>query len=87
MHRINCAIYVRKSSEKGLDQEFTSLHNQEEACRNYILSQAFNSWEYYKTYTDGGISGGTMKRPALQDMERGFYYQPKLWILHDWLAL
>jgi DNA invertase Pin-like site-specific DNA recombinase len=59
---------VRKSSEKGLDQEFTSLHNQEEACRNYILSQAFNSWEYYKTYTDGGISGGTMKRPALQEM-------------------
>ena len=45
MNRVNCAIYVRKSSEKGLDQEFNSLHNQEEACRNYILSQAFNGWE------------------------------------------
>ncbi|MCD4785276.1 MAG: recombinase family protein [Candidatus Eremiobacteraeota bacterium] len=75
MQRINCAIYVRKSTEKGLEQEFNSLHNQEEACKNYILSQAFNSWEYYKTYEDGGISGGTMKRPSLKrmlhDMKKG----------------
>jgi DNA invertase Pin-like site-specific DNA recombinase len=68
MSKVNCAIYVRKSTEKGLEQEFNSLNNQEEACKNYILSQAFNSWEYCKTYEDGGISGGTMKRPGLQQM-------------------
>lgn len=68
MSKINCAIYVRKSTEKGLEQEFNSLNNQEEACKNYILSQTFNNWEHYKTYEDGGISGGTMKRPGLQDM-------------------
>lgn len=68
MVKINCAVYVRKSTEKGLELEFNSLHNQEEACRSYILSQAFNNWEYFKTYTDGGISGGTMERPALKQM-------------------
>jgi DNA invertase Pin-like site-specific DNA recombinase len=68
MSKINCAVYVRKSTEKGLEQEFNSLHNQEEACKNYILSQAFNQWEYSKTYEDGGISGGTMKRPGLVQM-------------------
>lgn len=68
MARVNCAIYVRKSTEKGLELEFNSLHNQEDACRSYILSQAFNNWEYFKTYTDGGISGGTMERPALKQM-------------------
>ncbi len=68
MVRINCAVYVRKSTEKGLELEFNSLHNQEDACRSYIMSQAFNDWEYFKTYTDGGISGGTMERPALKQM-------------------
>lgn len=68
MAKIKCAIYVRKSTEKGLELEFNSLHNQEEACRNYILSQSFQGWEHYKTYTDGGISGGTMERPALKQM-------------------
>ena len=68
MVRVNCAIYVRKSTEKGLELEFNSLHNQEDACRSYIMSQAFNNWEYFKTYTDGGISGGTMERPALKQM-------------------
>lgn len=68
MVRVNCAVYVRKSTEKGLELEFNSLHNQEDACRSYIISQAFNNWEYFKTYTDGGISGGTMERPALKQM-------------------
>ena len=63
MQTIKCAIYVRKSSERGLDMEFNSLQNQEEACRNYILSQTFQGWEYARTYSDGGISGGTMARP------------------------
>lgn len=66
MPKINCAIYTRKSTEHGLDMEFNSLQNQEEACKAYILSQAFNGWEYYKTFSDGGISGGTMERPSLQ---------------------
>lgn len=68
MQTIKCAIYVRKSSERGLDMEFNSLQNQEEACRNYILSQTFQGWEYARTYSDGGISGGTMARPGLQQM-------------------
>lgn len=68
MTKVNCAVYVRKSTEKGLELEFNSLHNQEDACRSYIMSQAFNNWEYFKTYTDGGISGGTMERPALKQM-------------------
>lgn len=66
MPKINCAIYTRKSTEHGLDMEFNSLQNQEESCKAYILSQAFNGWEYVKTYSDGGISGGTMDRPGLQ---------------------
>ena len=68
MPKVRCAIYVRKSTEKGLEQNFNTLHNQEEACKNYILSQAFNEWEFSKTYEDGGISGGTMKRPGLKEM-------------------
>ena len=66
MSKINCAIYTRKSTEHRLDMEFNSLQNQEESCKAYILSQAFNGWEYVKTYSDGGISGGTMERPGLQ---------------------
>lgn len=75
MPKIKCAVYVRKSTEHGLEQEFNSLDNQEQACRAYIASQSFNDWEYCKTYADGGISGGTMERPALKqmldDMARG----------------
>src|SRR5574344_325563 len=65
---IRCAVYVRKSTEHGLEQEFNSLYNQEAACKASIASQAFNNWEYSKTYSDGGISGGTMERPGLQQM-------------------
>lgn len=70
-----CAIYTSKSTEHGLDMEFNSLQNQEEACKAYIASQSFNGWQYYKTYSDAAISGGTMERPALKqmldDMARG----------------
>ena len=65
---IKCAIYTRKSTEHGLEQEFNSLQNQEESCKAYIASQAFNGWQYYKTYRDAAISGGTMERPALKQM-------------------
>lgn len=55
MPKINCAIYTRKSTEHGLDMEFNSLQNQEESCKAYILSQAFNGWEHHKTYSDGDL--------------------------------
>lgn len=64
-----CAIYTRKSSEEGLEQEFNSLHAQREACEAYVKSQKHEGWQLIKTaYDDGGISGGTMERPALQQL-------------------
>jgi len=65
--RTRCAIYTRKSSEEGLEQEFNSLDAQREACEAYILSQRSAGWVALPDmYDDGGISGGTMERPALQ---------------------
>ena len=62
-----CAIYTRKSSEEGLEQDFNSLHAQREACEAYIVSQRSEGWQVVPTaYDDGGISGGTMERPSLQ---------------------
>src|SRR6266852_4689249 len=62
-----CAIYTRKSSEEGLSQDFNSLHAQREACEAFIKSQAGEGWRLVKSaYDDGGFSGGTMERPALQ---------------------
>jgi site-specific DNA recombinase len=62
-----CAIYTRKSSEEGLEQDFNSLHAQREACESYIKSQQSEGWRLVKTaYDDGGLSGATMNRPALQ---------------------
>lgn len=67
MKKIRCAIYTRKSSEEGLEQDFNSLHAQREACAAYILSQAPEGWSLLPgEYDDGGISGGTMERPALR---------------------
>ena len=62
-----CAIYTRKSSEEGLEQDFNSLHAQRDACESFIKSQAGEGWRLVKTaYDDGGLSGGTMERPGLQ---------------------
>jgi site-specific DNA recombinase len=62
-----CAINTRKSSEEGLEQEFNSFHAQREACEAFIKSQAGEGWRLIKTaYDDGGLSGATMERPALQ---------------------
>jgi site-specific DNA recombinase len=62
-----CAVYTRKSSEEGLEQEFNSLHAQREACEAFIKSQQSEGWRLVpKAYDDGGISGGTMERPALR---------------------
>jgi site-specific DNA recombinase len=64
-----CAIYTRKSSEEGLEQDFDSLHAQRGACEAFIRSQAGEGWRLVKTaYNDGGLSGGTMERPALQSL-------------------
>ena len=61
-----CAVYTRKSSEEGLEQEFNSLHAQREACEAYIKSQRHEGWTVIPTaYDDGGYSGGTMERPGL----------------------
>src|SRR5437763_1108391 len=65
--RVRCAIYTRKSSEEGLDQEFNSLQAQREACEAFINSQRHEGWVCLRAaYDDGGFSGGTMERPALQ---------------------
>ena len=62
-----CAIYTRKSSEHGLEQDFNSLDAQREAAEAYIKSQAHEGWRLIRAnYDDGGLSGGTMERPALQ---------------------
>ena len=66
---LRCVIYTRKSTEEGLDQDFNSLDAQKEACAAYIKSQASEGWKLIdKQYSDGGISGGTMERPALQKL-------------------
>jgi site-specific DNA recombinase len=62
-----CAIYTRKSSEEGLEQSFNSLDAQREACLAYVASQRHEGWKAIEThYDDGGYSGGSMDRPALQ---------------------
>ena len=67
--RKRCAIYTRKSSEEGLEQEFNSLAAQREACEAFIRSQRDEGWVLAKTrYDDGGFSGGNVERPALQDL-------------------
>src|ERR1700730_10012616 len=64
---VRCAIYARKSTEEGLDQEFSSLDAQRESALAYIKSQASQGWTCLKIhYDDGGFTGGNMERPALQ---------------------
>ena len=67
MRRIRCAIYTRKSSDEGLEQDFNSLDAQREACEAYIASQRHEGWELLPDqYDDGDTSGGHLERPALQ---------------------
>ncbi len=66
---MRCAIYTRKSTEEGLDQAFNSLDAQREACEAFIKSQRHEGWKLIKTrFDDGGISGGTLERPALKQL-------------------
>ena len=67
IRKLRCAIYTRKSSEEGLDMEFNSLDAQRDACSAYIASQRSEGWvELANQYDDGGVSGGTLERPALK---------------------
>ena len=67
--RVRSAIYTRKSSEEGLEQEFNSLQAQREACEAFINSQRHEGWVCLpKAYDDGGFSGATMDRPALRQL-------------------
>jgi DNA invertase Pin-like site-specific DNA recombinase len=74
--KLRCAVYTRKSTDEGLDKEFSSLDAQREACESYIASQRAEGWVLVRDrYDDGGFSGGTLDRPALKrllaDIERG----------------
>lgn len=76
VRKLRCAVYTRKSSEEGLEQEFNSLHAQREACEAFIASQRSEGWVLVRDqYDDGGISGGTLERPGLKrlmaDIEDG----------------
>jgi len=76
VRKLRCAVYTRKSSEEGLEQEFNSLHAQREACEAYIAGQRSEGWVMVRDrYDDGGISGGTLERPGLKrlldDIEDG----------------
>ena len=65
--KLRCSIYTRKSTEDGLEQDFNSLDAQREACESFIASQKHEGWVVLPTqYDDGGYSGGTLERPALQ---------------------
>ena len=69
---LRCAIYTRVSTEHGLEQEFNSLDSQREASEAYIKSQAREGWRCLPSrYDDGGFSGGSMERPALQRLSHG----------------
>jgi DNA invertase Pin-like site-specific DNA recombinase len=76
VRKLQCAVYTRKSTEEGLDMEFNSLDAQREACEAYVASQKAEGWLLMADrYDDGGFSGGTLERPALQrliaDIEAG----------------
>jgi DNA invertase Pin-like site-specific DNA recombinase len=64
---LRCAVYTRKSSEEGLEQDYNSLHAQRDACEAYVRSQAGEGWNLITTaYDDGGFSGGSLERPGLK---------------------
>jgi DNA invertase Pin-like site-specific DNA recombinase len=74
--KLRCAVYTRKSTEEGLDMDFNSLDAQRESCEAYVASQRPEGWILLQDrYDDGGVSGGSLDRPALRrllaDIERG----------------
>ena len=76
LRKLRCAVYTRKSTDEGLEKEFNSLEAQRAACEAYIASQRPEGWVLvHDRYDDGGVSGGTLDRPALKrllaDIESG----------------
>ena len=74
--KTRCAIYTRKSVEEGLELDFNSLHTQRESAKSFIAGQQHNGWECLtEQYDDGGFSGGSLDRPALnrllEDIKNG----------------
>ena len=66
---VRCAIYTRKSTEEGLEQQFNSLQAQRESAEAYILSHKQEGWHAVPTsYNDGGFSGASLERPALKQL-------------------
>jgi site-specific DNA recombinase len=66
---VRCAVYTRKSTVEGLDSEFSTLDAQREACEAYIVSQRLEGWQALSDrYDDGGFTGGSIERPALQQL-------------------
>ncbi|WP_458094202.1 recombinase family protein [Roseomonas sp. WA12] len=69
--RLRCAVYTRKSTDEGLDREFNTLDAQRDSCEAYVASQRAEGWTLVRDhYDDGGFSGGTLERPALQRLLR-----------------
>jgi DNA invertase Pin-like site-specific DNA recombinase len=69
--KLRCAVYTRKSTDEGLEKEFNTLDAQRNACEAYITSQRAEGWVLVRDrYDDGGFSGGTLERPALQRLLR-----------------
>src|SRR5436190_16621551 len=64
--KFRCALYTRKSSEEGLEQDFNSLDAQREACEAFVASQKREGWVLLPEMYDGGFSGGTLERPAFR---------------------
>jgi Site-specific recombinases, DNA invertase Pin homologs len=78
--RLRCAIYTRKSSEEGLEQDFNSLDAQREACEAFIASQKHEGWSILpEMYDDGGFSGGTIERPAFQRLLMDVGEEKSMW--------
>ncbi|NDG50065.1 MAG: recombinase family protein, partial [Rhodospirillales bacterium] len=69
--KLRCAVYTRKSTDEGLEKEFSTLDAQRDSCEAYITSQRAEGWLLVRDrYDDGGFSGGTLERPALQRLLR-----------------
>src|ERR1700733_6520542 len=78
---LRCAIYTRKSTEEGLEQEFNSLMAQREAAEAYILSQREHGWiALEQRYDDGGYSGGNVDRPALKRLLEDANLNGSMWL-------
>ena len=69
--KLRCAVYTRKSTDEGLEKQFSTLDAQRDSCEAYITSQRAEGWVLVRDrYDDGGFSGGTLERPALQRLLR-----------------